>query len=192
MSTQEVAEGINAFLWTERDMLTSVDHRFVSNYEAGLWRWPSEHYRAAFRAVLGAASDADLGFYIRRGRRTPPAPEPQPGRTEYIGHESFQIDQDARGDVIGPPWRNRAGLTETMEMIRRDLLRLLSVAGAALLTPRIGRQVAGQPAPPPTISILDAATTDELAAENARLWSAFASSTVKADALPGVAASCGC
>ncbi|MDT5027744.1 MAG: hypothetical protein QOE61_4170, partial [Micromonosporaceae bacterium] len=32
MSTQEVAEAINAYLWTEREILTSVDHRFVSNY----------------------------------------------------------------------------------------------------------------------------------------------------------------
>ncbi|MDT5027742.1 MAG: hypothetical protein QOE61_4168 [Micromonosporaceae bacterium] len=77
VSTQEVAEAINAYLWVSREMLTSVDHRFVSNYEAAVYRWPAEHYRAAFRAVLGAASDAELGFYATRRRRGSTMPEPE-------------------------------------------------------------------------------------------------------------------
>ena len=69
MSTREVAEAINAYLYHHRNkMVTSVDHRFVSSYEAGNHRWPAEHYREAFRAVLKVATDADLGFYPNRKR----------------------------------------------------------------------------------------------------------------------------
>ncbi|MEU8606423.1 hypothetical protein AB0C29_00215 [Actinoplanes sp. NPDC048791] len=77
MSTQEVADAINAYLHHRHAMTTSVDHRFVSRYEAGAHRWPTRFYREAFRAVLQVAKDADLGFYPnRRGRPgTEPATE---------------------------------------------------------------------------------------------------------------------
>lgn len=72
MSTQEVAEAMNAYLWAEHlktpgsPQPTILDHRFVSGYENGRFWWPSRHYRAAFRHVL-RATDAELGF--RRSRR---------------------------------------------------------------------------------------------------------------------------
>ena len=77
MSTQEVAQAINEYLWTERDLITSVDHRFVSNYEAGTRWWPSQHYREAFRHVLQVERDADLGFKVRRGVSAAQASDPQ-------------------------------------------------------------------------------------------------------------------
>ena len=70
MSTQEVAEAINAYLYRRHQMTTSVDHRFVSSYEAGAHHWPTRYYREAFRAVLEVATDAELGFYPNRKRRT--------------------------------------------------------------------------------------------------------------------------
>jgi hypothetical protein len=79
MSTQEVAESINAYLYRTHQMTTSVDHRFVSSYEAGAHRWPSKYYREAFRAVLEVASDAELGFYPNRKRRS--ATEPPVNKT---------------------------------------------------------------------------------------------------------------
>jgi hypothetical protein len=77
MSTQEVAEAINAYLYREYEMVTSIDHRFVSRYEAGAHHWPTKYYREAFRAVLRVGTDAELGFYPNRRRvRTEPSVSP--------------------------------------------------------------------------------------------------------------------
>ncbi|WP_143061021.1 XRE family transcriptional regulator [Saccharopolyspora shandongensis] len=38
----------------------------MSKLERGIHRWPNPVYRSAFRAVLGAESDAELGFYCPR------------------------------------------------------------------------------------------------------------------------------
>ena len=82
MSTQEVAEAINAYLWgkhlKEKEAgkatasATVVDHRFVSAYEAGRFWWPSKHYREAFRHVLKVQTDSELGFRGSRSRTKPP------------------------------------------------------------------------------------------------------------------------
>ncbi len=95
MSVQEVAEGMNAYLWQEylreKDQLkpppqpTVLDYRFVCGYEAGRHRWPSRQYRAAFRHVLQASTDAALGFRPDRRHRTPSAVNTHE-RSLYVGH----------------------------------------------------------------------------------------------------------
>jgi hypothetical protein len=76
MQPQDVADEMNVFLWAEYQKdprspkPTVLDHRFVLAYEAGRYWWPSAHYRAAFRHVLRAATDAELGFTPKRRRRS--------------------------------------------------------------------------------------------------------------------------
>lgn len=76
MSTQEVAEAMNTFLWNEHQKApgstapTILDHRFVSAYENGRFWWPSRHYRAAFRSVLKAATDPSLSGCRETPRRS--------------------------------------------------------------------------------------------------------------------------
>jgi transcriptional regulator with XRE-family HTH domain len=73
----------------------AIDGDQVSRYERGLHTWPGRDYRAAFRTVFAARSDAELGFYSRRARaRLVPAQRPSPARSAYeywgwelIGHE---------------------------------------------------------------------------------------------------------
>ncbi|MGQ0777072.1 MAG: hypothetical protein ACT4NY_22100 [Pseudonocardiales bacterium] len=43
-----------------------IDADYVSKVERGEITWPGDAYRSAFRVVLGATSDADLGFYCSR------------------------------------------------------------------------------------------------------------------------------
>ncbi|MGQ0776537.1 MAG: hypothetical protein ACT4NY_19280 [Pseudonocardiales bacterium] len=47
-----------------------IDADYVSKVERGEISWPGAAYRSAFRAVLGATSDADLGFYCPRSSET--------------------------------------------------------------------------------------------------------------------------
>ncbi|GGJ75292.1 hypothetical protein GCM10010123_01610 [Pilimelia anulata] len=70
MSPQELAEAVNGYLWERYGSgAPTIDARKVREHESGRYRWPTALVREGYRAVLGAACDADLGFY---GGRTPP------------------------------------------------------------------------------------------------------------------------
>lgn len=71
MGRPELAKEINAYLAEKygEGKLPLLDYRSIGGYENGRWRWPSDHLREAFRAVLGARTDRDLGFYTWWSRK---------------------------------------------------------------------------------------------------------------------------
>jgi hypothetical protein len=73
MSRQELAELVNAYLLKTAKLTTDLDGNYIGKLERGVHRWPSAGYRNAFRTVLNAATDADLGFYITGRSRTHPS-----------------------------------------------------------------------------------------------------------------------
>jgi transcriptional regulator with XRE-family HTH domain len=62
LTRQELAELLNAAVYRETGRITAIDANHVGKWERGVISWPSAHYRAALRAVLGVASDRELGF----------------------------------------------------------------------------------------------------------------------------------
>ncbi|WP_410595454.1 XRE family transcriptional regulator [Amycolatopsis sp. lyj-23] len=69
MSRSELAEAVNAYLWEARGQRYNLDAHAIKRYESGKVGWPGDAYREGLRAVLAAATDADLGFRpTRRGR----------------------------------------------------------------------------------------------------------------------------
>lgn len=66
MSPQELAEAVNAYLWHRHGKQVHLDRSYISKLEVGKHHWPNALYREAFRHVLHAANDAELGFYARR------------------------------------------------------------------------------------------------------------------------------
>ncbi|MGH3799795.1 MAG: hypothetical protein ACRDTD_06620 [Pseudonocardiaceae bacterium] len=52
------------------DRRCGIDADYISKVERGEISWPGKAYRSAFRAVLGAASDADLGLHCPRSNET--------------------------------------------------------------------------------------------------------------------------
>ncbi|WP_423464271.1 hypothetical protein ACO229_06845 [Promicromonospora sp. MS192] len=75
MSRAELAELANQAIPHEQAP-ANLDTRAIGRYERGETRWPQEPYRHALRAVLGAATDADLGFFpTPRGRTVPGQPD---------------------------------------------------------------------------------------------------------------------
>jgi hypothetical protein len=78
MSRQELAEAVNAHVHRTTGRITAMDAHYVGRLERGQRRWPSSEYRDAFRAVLGTATDAELGFGQRdRDTHEEPTHEPQ-------------------------------------------------------------------------------------------------------------------
>ena len=67
MSQRELAEAMTAYIQCATGRDVAMDRHYVSRLERGARRWPNVDYRAAFRAVLGAESDADLGFFAPHG-----------------------------------------------------------------------------------------------------------------------------
>lgn len=72
MSRQELADATNIHLYGEQldqPRIGCIDAKYIGKLERGIYRWPNELYRRAFRRVLNADSDAELGFYITRQPR---------------------------------------------------------------------------------------------------------------------------
>ncbi|TDD50113.1 hypothetical protein [Saccharopolyspora elongata] len=65
LTREELAEAVNAQVFRSTGKVTAIDANHIGKWERGVIRWPAAHYRAAIRAVLDVATDADLGF--RRG-----------------------------------------------------------------------------------------------------------------------------
>ncbi|MET7947421.1 transcriptional regulator [Micromonospora sp. NPDC005324] len=176
MSRQEVAEAVNSYLWDTYGTRTSMDANHVGKLERGEHRWPKPTTREAFRAVLKAPRDADLGFYITRGQRhsDPDAHQVPLGEMHTAG------DDHAGDSLIG------GEITDTGDMNRRELLRLLSLTGALLAAPVPASQLdwARIESSSDGNRRLDPATLDEYEGLNAQLWAAFGAAEFKAAVSP--------
>jgi hypothetical protein len=96
LSRQELAELVNAWVYdnTTPPRVIATDANYVGQLERGGIRWPQDpDRRAGFRAVLGVAKDAELGF--RRPRRS---------RSTVAGVERQQFIQAALGTTVGGPF----------------------------------------------------------------------------------------
>lgn len=93
LSRQELAELVNAWVYenTTPPKILETDANYLGQLERGRIRWPQDSdRRAGFRAVLGAATDAELGF--RRPRRT---------RSTVADVHHQQFIRAALGDTTG-------------------------------------------------------------------------------------------
>jgi hypothetical protein len=68
-SRQELADLVNRCLAASGVRGAALDAAYLGKLERGEHRWPSREYRSAFRMVLGAATDSELGFFIVRRQR---------------------------------------------------------------------------------------------------------------------------
>ncbi|MFI6781402.1 transcriptional regulator [Micromonospora sp. NPDC050276] len=176
MSRQEVAEAVNNYLWVTHGIRTSLNGNHVGKLERGQYRWPQAATREAFRVVLKAARDADLGFYITRRERhvdsfanwAPPGPA-------VVGGENC-----GEGSPVG------AEITDTGDMNRRELLRLLSLTGTLLAASGSGGQLdwARIESSRDGSKRLSSATLREYEGLNAHLWAAFGAAGSKTAVAP--------
>lgn len=76
MSRQDLADLLNEQLAQRGLREPALDSSYIGKLERGQHRWPKQIYREAFRAVLGARSDADLGFFVIRREAQSATPSP--------------------------------------------------------------------------------------------------------------------
>lgn len=101
LSRQELAELVNIELAARGIRNAVLDASHIGKYERGEHRWPQRAYRDSLRAVLGAACDAELGFYIVRGPDPTPAPAAEPATA---------VDAN-QGPTVVPTMDERRALT---------------------------------------------------------------------------------
>lgn len=106
MSRAELAEAVNEYLWrTTKKVYTSLDARHIGRFERGEIAWPTAAYRNALRSILGAATDADLGFYPKRKGSTARAPlgpkTNSTGENQESATSGEEIDLLRRREFIG-------------------------------------------------------------------------------------------
>ncbi|WP_432839037.1 hypothetical protein [Dactylosporangium sp. CA-092794] len=71
LSRQELADALNAWVYTQHGRDIGLTERSIGKLERGDTRWPSVLVRDALRAVLGVASDAELGLFRIRDYMAP-------------------------------------------------------------------------------------------------------------------------
>ncbi|MGH3823941.1 MAG: XRE family transcriptional regulator [Pseudonocardiaceae bacterium] len=66
LTREELAELVNAYIWEHHHKMVALDANHLGKMERGIVSWPSKLYREALRAILGAPTDAALGFINTR------------------------------------------------------------------------------------------------------------------------------
>jgi tetratricopeptide (TPR) repeat protein len=120
MSRQELAEAVNTYLWDVYQQRENLDENHIGKLERGEHRWPGERRREAFRAVLHAEADSDLGFYITRG-------------TRRVGPDSVIEETDAACDDAVIVKIVVDGHVHTIQLSRRGLFEAVTGSLAAPL-----------------------------------------------------------
>lgn len=67
----ETEDAVNSYLWDRYRQKENLSDNDIGKLERGVTRWPGKRRREAFRAVLHARTDGELGFYVIRGLRAP-------------------------------------------------------------------------------------------------------------------------
>jgi hypothetical protein len=104
LSRQELGELVDAWVYDNTDppRVISTDANYVGQLERGRIRWPQDaDRRAGFRAVLGVAKDAELGF--RRPRRS---------RSTVGGVDRQQFIRTGLGATVGGSFVDLIGPTQ--------------------------------------------------------------------------------
>lgn len=123
MSRQELAEAVNAYVWEKHKRRLNLDENDIGKLERGEVRRPGPLRREAFRAVLRVATDAELGFYIKRDRESTDADESTVGDHEHLsGRDQTGVDQHSStkgtkislGDAQSQPQRQAVVAAPTL------------------------------------------------------------------------------
>lgn len=153
MSVPELATAVNAWLHQHQILDTDVDDDYVRKLDSGRHRWPRDpRRRRAFRAVLQAATDAEIGFYPHRRSRgdVPSSPHALPGDPAVIGEALEPVDDHIL--EVEPPSaildriRRYGGsevtdaLVSGLEVFVADIEGRYEQEGPAVLAPEVVRQ----------------------------------------------------
>ncbi|MEV6254460.1 hypothetical protein AB0L97_14515 [Nocardia sp. NPDC051911] len=125
MSRAELADAVNAWVYRRTDRAVQLSGNYIGKLERGVFHWPNADYRAGLRAVLGVATDAELGFRPVEGgiggdtmeSDDPPIFLPSAGKeVDDVQRRTFLLSTSAAG----------VGMAFGLESARHGLNRAMS------------------------------------------------------------------
>lgn len=131
LSRAELAEAVNAWLHRRTNRPGALDAHYIGRLERGAVRWPGREYRAALRSVLGADTDAALGFHPpgRSAPKTTPNLPTEVDPVRVLGAE----DSERLAAPRGP---DRAGF-DALAAVLSSVRRLEDETSAADVLPSV-------------------------------------------------------
>lgn len=156
----------DAIFWEIADRVVGANGALIASYDQ-LIRAKSDHL-AQQQATRRARAQATA-------EQLTPGPSVRPDRASPV---SRARDNRQWGIVAGAPGRSAE------DMMRRELLRLLSMLGVLVTTPNADEQLDQLDYPSITSGRFDNVTVDDYATLNERLWHVFVLSKSKGAALP--------
>jgi hypothetical protein len=97
MTRAELADIVARHVWEHHGIEAPIDGKYLGRLERGEVRWPNVRYRQALREILGASSDAALGFHCTNAERM--AKELAPvNRRSFLGVAAYGGVVIAGGD----------------------------------------------------------------------------------------------
>ncbi|MGK8523511.1 hypothetical protein ACRS6B_19070 [Nocardia asteroides] len=130
LSRAELADAVNAWVYRRTGRVVQLSGNYIGKLERGVFRWPNADYRAGLRAVLGVATDAELGFRPVGGgtggdsmeANDPPTFLPSAGKeVDDVRRRTFLLSASAAG----------ADMAFGSEAARHGLNRAVAGSGAA-------------------------------------------------------------
>ncbi|MEV0050686.1 hypothetical protein AB0H34_09365 [Saccharopolyspora shandongensis] len=118
MSRAELAEAVNAWVAQHTRRAGALDAHYIARLERGAVRCPGRDYRAGFRAVLGAADDAELGF----STSTPPT-----GRALRASEDHPELTQS--GVILPMAEQDAPATSDYLDEMRRTISHLVALDG---------------------------------------------------------------
>jgi hypothetical protein len=125
MTRSELAHEVVEHVWRHDGVESPFDRKHIAKLETGAIRCPTARYRRALRAVLGARSDADLGFVSANGERVAArlgagAPAPLDGEAAGLIDRLGAVAADAPAvmAVVVERAGELAGLDQTLAAVR--------------------------------------------------------------------------
>jgi tetratricopeptide (TPR) repeat protein len=100
LSRRELADAVRGYLWQTHQVNDGIDGTYIGHLETGRHRWPGAHRREALRTVLGARTDADLGFYSSPRGPAPRTGQPRSAPGAMLPSTAVGVEELAEA----PPW----------------------------------------------------------------------------------------
>lgn len=129
MSRQELADAVNTYLARWDPDQATLDANQIGKLERGHRRWPGRLRREAFRHVLHATADRELGFHIIRGMGSEGSSDPSDKRPVRDGSTNDRPEVDILGQTVDPGWADMLRRTVLLTSVSTAIQQLTRCAG---------------------------------------------------------------
>ncbi len=122
LSRTELADAVNRWVYRQTGRVNQLSANYIGKLERGVFRWPNTDYRAGLRAVLGAATDAELGFRpVERSTAVVRMGADENDSPKFLPAVGKEVDDVLRRDFLFNASAAGVGVALGLESVRHGL-----------------------------------------------------------------------